>query len=51
MKIRNKICMLVMSVLVIGISISTVTSYHITEQIITKMTEDSIKENLQIYKK
>lgn len=51
MKIRNKICMLVMSVLIIGISLSTVISYGITEQTINKMTEDSIKENLQVYKK
>lgn len=51
MKIRNKISILVMSVLIIGISLSTVISYLITEQTINKMTENSIKENLQIYKK
>lgn len=43
--------MLVMSVLIIGISLSTVISYGITEQTINKMTEDSIQENLEIYKK
>ena len=51
MKIKNKISILVISVLIIGISLSTIISYSITEQTITQMTEDSIEENLQIYKK
>lgn len=51
MKIRNKICILMMSVLIVGITLSTVISYRITEQTITKMAEHSIQENLQIYKK
>lgn len=51
MKVKNKISILMISVLIIGISLSTIISYSITEQTITQMTEDGIEENLQIYKK
>lgn len=51
MKIGNKICMLVICILAIGISLSTMISYNIAKKTVTQMTTDSINENLLIYKK